>query len=174
LNLEESNDVQEINDPTESLKQAFRRHASGVCVITLNDASGRPVGFTATSVTSLGSQPALATFNVARGASSWPALSTAEYVAIQMLNQGSLELAQKMSQDHTKRFLDDDWFSEPNTKLPIFNQVNAVLICRVRERHEVEANAVIVVEIVSGLLAEELPSLLYHHRGYVIPGERIS
>lgn len=166
--------MQEIKDPTESLKQAFRRHASGVCVITLNDASGGPVGFTATSVTSLGSQPALATFNVARGASSWPALSKAEFVTIQMLNQGSLELAKKMSQDHTKRFLDDDWFSEPNTMLPIFNQVNAVLICKVRERHEVELNAVIVVEIVSGLLAEELPSLLYHHRGYVVPGERLS
>lgn len=166
--------MQEINDPTESLKQAFRRHASGVCVITLNDASGSPVGFTATSVTSLGSQPALATFNVARGASSWPALSAAEYVSIQMLNEGSLELAKKMSQDHTKRFLDEDWFIEQNTKLPIFNQVNAVLICKVRERHEVEANAVIVVEIVSGLLAEELPSLLYHHRGYVVPGNRLS
>jgi len=174
LNVEESYVVQEINDPTESLKQAFRRHASGVCVITLNDGSGSPVGFTATSVTSLGSQPALATFNVARGASSWPALSTAEYVSIQMLNEGSLELAKKMSQDHTKRFLDDDWFIEQNTKLPIFNQVNAVLICKVRERHEVEANAVIVVEIVSGLLAEELPSLLYHHRGYVVPGNRLS
>ena len=144
MKLEESYQLQEINDPTESLKQAFRRHASGVCGISLNDASGSPVGFTATSVTSLGSQPALATFNVARGASSWAALSTADYVAIQMLNAGSLELAKKMSQDHTKRFLDDDWFSEPNTKLPIFNQVNAVLICKVRERHEVEANAVVV------------------------------
>ena len=166
--------MQEIIDPTESLKQAFRRHASGVCVITLNDAAGSPVGFTATSVTSLGSEPALATFNVARGASSWAALSSAEFVAIQMLNEGSLELAKKMSQDHTKRFLDDDWFVEPTTKLPIFNQVNAVLICKVRERHEVEANAVIVVEIISGLLSEELPSLLYHHRGYVVPGERLS
>ena len=166
--------MQEIKDPTESLKQAFRRHASGVCVITLNDAKGGPVGFTATSVTSLGSDPALATFNVSRGASSWPALSSAQYVAISMLNSDSLELAKKMSQDHTKRFLDDDWFVEPDTKLPIFNRVNAVLICKIRERHEVEQNAVIVVEILSGLLAEELPSLLYHHRGYVVPGDRLS
>ena len=166
--------MQEINDPTESLKQAFRRHASGVCVITLNDASGNPVGFTATSVTSLGSQPALASFNVARGASSWTALSTAEYVSIQMLNSDSLALAQKMSQDHTKRFLDDDWFRDEKTQVPIFKNVNAVLICKIRERHEVEMNAVIVVEILNGLLTEELPSLLYHQRGYVVPGERLS
>ncbi len=162
-----------IPNSTEALKQAFRRHASGVCVITLNGVDGAPVGFTATSVTSLGSDPALATFNVARGASSWPALKSSEFVSIQMLNESSLQLAQKMSQDHTKRFLDDDWFVHEKTGLPIFNNVNAVLIGRIIQRHEVAANAVIVVEIIEGLLAEELPSLLYHKRGYVIPGDRL-
>lgn len=165
--------MQEIHDQTEALKQAFRRHASGVCLITLNDGAGGPVGFTATSVTSLGSTPALATFNVARGASSWPALKNAEYVAISMLNANSVELAKKMAGDHTKRFLDNDWFRESKHQLPIFNSVNAVLICRVREFHEVEMNAVFVVDIESGLLPEEFPSLLYHQRGYVITGDRI-
>lgn len=165
--------MEKITDSTEALKQAFRRHASGVCVITLKDEAGGPVGFTATSVTSLGSNPALATFNVARGASSWPALKTSEFVAIQMLNEGSLELAQKMSKDHTKRFLDDDWFAEEKTGLPIFHKVNAVLIGRIIERVEVASNAVIVVEIIEGLLPEELPSLLYHQRGYVLPGDRL-
>ncbi|MEI8231641.1 MAG: flavin reductase family protein [Actinomycetes bacterium] len=163
-----------INNPTEALKAAFRRHASGVCVITLNDPEGKPVGFTATSVTSLGSEPALATFNVARGASSWPALALAEYVSIQMLNEASLPLAIRMSQDHTQRFVPNDWFREAKTDLPIFEKVNAALICKVRERHEVEKNAVIVVEIIEGLFPEELSSLLYHQRGYVIPGDRIS
>jgi hypothetical protein len=162
-----------ITDSTDALKQAFRRHASGVCVITLKDPAGSPVGFTATSVTSLGSEPALATFNVARGASSWPAVSTSEFVAIQMLNESSLELAHKMSQDHTKRFLDDDWYAHETTGLAIFNNVNAVLIGKIIERHEVASNAVIVVEIIEGLLAEELPSLLYHQRGYVLPGQRL-
>ncbi|MEY3933875.1 MAG: hypothetical protein RLZZ606_474 [Actinomycetota bacterium] len=165
--------MEKIPNSTEALKQAFRRHASGVCVITLNNADGSPVGFTATSVTSLGSDPALATFNVARGASSWPALKTAEYVSIQMLNESSVKLAQKMSQDHTKRFLDNDWFVHETTGVPVFNAVNAVLIGRIIERHEVAANAVIVVEIIEGLLAEELPSLLYHQRGYVLPGDRL-
>ena len=73
--------MQEILDTSEALKAAFRRHASGVCVITLNDPDGNPVGFTATSVTSLGSNPALATFNVARGASSWNGLKHASHVA---------------------------------------------------------------------------------------------
>ena len=165
--------MEEILDTSEALKAAFRRHASGVCLITLNDPEGQPVGFTATSVTSLGSTPALATFNVARGASSWRALKDAKYVAISMLNENSLSLAKKMAADHTKRFLDDDWFREEEHSLPIFGQVNAVLICRVREYHEVEANAVFVVEIEKGLIAEEFASLLYHQRGYVVPGRRL-
>jgi flavin reductase (DIM6/NTAB) family NADH-FMN oxidoreductase RutF len=165
--------MEKIIDTTEALKQAFRRHASGVCVITLTDESGGPVGFTATSVTSLGSNPALVTFNVARGASSWPALETSEFVSIQMLNDSCLELAHKMSQDHTKRFLDDDWFAEEKTGLAIFKNVNAVLIGRIIQRVEVASNAVIVVEIIEGLIPEELPSLLYHQRGYVLPGDRL-
>lgn len=165
--------MEQILDSSEALKAAFRRHASGVCLITLNDQAGNPVGFTATSVTSLGSNPALATFNVARGASSWPALKNAEYVAISMLQEDSIELAKKMAGDHTKRFLDDDWIREPKHQLPVFNNVNAVLICKVREYHEVEANAVFVVDIEFGLLPEEFPSLLYHQRGYVIPGRRL-
>jgi flavin reductase (DIM6/NTAB) family NADH-FMN oxidoreductase RutF len=164
--------LQEILDTSEALKSAFRRHASGVCIITLNDQEGNPVGFTATSVTSLGSNPALATFNVARGASSWSALKNADYVAISMLNEESLYLAKKLSEDHTKRFLDDDWKPEAQYQLPIFEKVNAVLICKIRERIEVESNAVIVVDILKGLLPEELSSLLYHNRGYVIPGKR--
>ncbi len=165
--------MQEILDTSEALKAAFRRHASGVCIITLNDPEGNPVGFTATSVTSLGSNPALATFNVARGASSWNALKHAEYVAISMLSEESLYLAKKMSQDHTKRFLDDDWKPEATHKLPVFDKVNAVLICKVRQCLEVEMNAVIVVEIEKGLLPEEFASLLYHNRGYVLPGQRL-
>lgn len=163
-----------ITNPTEALKAAFRRHASGVCVITLNDPEGNPVGFTATSVTSLGSEPALASFNVARGASSWPALAVAEYVSIQMLNEASLPLAIRMSQDHTQRFVPNDWFRDAKTDVPIFEKVNAALICKVRARHEIEKNAVMVVEIIEGLFPEELSSLLYHQRGYVLPGDRIS
>ena len=90
-----------------------------------------------------------------------------------MLNSESLYLAKKMSEDHTKRFIENDWAPESEFALPVFDKVNAVLICKVRERHEVEMNAVIVVEIVKGLLPEEFPSLLYHNRGYVLTGQRL-
>jgi flavin reductase (DIM6/NTAB) family NADH-FMN oxidoreductase RutF len=156
-------------DPTEALRAVFRRHASGVSVITMNDSEGNPVGFTATSMTSLGAKPPLASFNVASGASSWRALNTAEFVAIHTLGEANLALAKKMAAAHELRFVDSDWSRGPQN-LPIFQDVSAVLITKVREIHSVESNAVVIVEIQEGLVGHESDALIYHQRAYKATG----
>jgi flavin reductase (DIM6/NTAB) family NADH-FMN oxidoreductase RutF len=158
-------------DPSDALKAAFRRHASGVAIITTNDQAGNPVGFTATSMTSMGSNPALVTFNVARGSSSWPALSEARHLALHMLGSNNLALAKKLAEDHTKRFLDDDW-ERREFNLPVFKDVTAVLFGQVREYHHIEQNAVFIVDILSGLLGTEDRALLYNQRAYFTPADK--
>lgn len=156
-----------IQDSVEALKNTFRNHASGVAIITMVDESGKPIGFTATSMTSLGANPPLASFNVSSGSSSWPALCQASWVAIHTLGEANQALAEKMATDHTKRFLDDDW--EFGTKgLPIFRGVTSVLIAGIREIHSVENNAVVVVDVVEGLVGIEQSPLIYFQRGYRI------
>jgi flavin reductase (DIM6/NTAB) family NADH-FMN oxidoreductase RutF len=135
----------------------------------MNDSDGEPVGFTATSMTSLGANPPLASFNVASGASSWRAMNTADYVAIHTLGLGNIDLAKKMAAAHELRFADNDWIRGPKN-LPIFNDVSAVLIAKVREIHSVEANAVVIVEIQEGLIGDETDALLYHQRSYKTTG----
>lgn len=160
-------------DPSEGLKAAFRRHASGVAVITLLTAEGDPVGFTATSVTSLGSNPPLVSFNVARGSSTWPHLLQAKHVAIHTLGATNLALAQRMAADHTQRFVPNDWQRGPH-ELPVFTSATSALICKVREIHNVENNAVIIVDVEQTLLGAEDDALLYHQRHYLKPGESLS
>jgi flavin reductase (DIM6/NTAB) family NADH-FMN oxidoreductase RutF len=158
------------NDPSDALKAAFRRHASGVAIITTKSESGDPVGFTATSMTSLGSSPAMVTFNVARGSSSWSSLSKATHLALHMLGSENLELARKMAEDHTKRFLGTDWeFSQFG--LPVFKEVTAVLFVKVREFHPIEQNAVFITEVVSGKLGANDKALLYNQRSYFTPAD---
>jgi flavin reductase (DIM6/NTAB) family NADH-FMN oxidoreductase RutF len=157
-------------DASEALKAAFRRHASGVAVITTNDPQGNPVGFTATSMTSLGSNPPLVTFNVSRGASSWPAISEATHVALHMLGAKNVDLAQKMAADNTKRFLDADW-ERSEFDLPVFRDVTAVLFGKVREFHHVEQNAVFIIDIISGLTGSDDNALLYNQRAYFTTSE---
>jgi flavin reductase (DIM6/NTAB) family NADH-FMN oxidoreductase RutF len=156
-----------IEVPVEALKHSFRQHASGVCVITLIDEAGNPVGFTATSVTSLGATPPLVSFNVASGSSTWPSLCKATWVAIHTLGESNQDLAVKMASDHTKRFLDEDWTFGPKG-LPIFTEATTVLIAAIREIHAVENNAVVIVDALEGLSGVEQRPLLYFQRNYLI------
>lgn len=149
----------------EALKQTFRRHASGVAVLTTRDDEGNPVGFTATSVTSLGATPPLVSFNVARGSSSWAALESAEYVALHTLGVENIELAQRMAADHSQRFIHGDWKFD-DRQLPIFNGVTSVLILKVREIVKIESNAVLIGDVVDGFVGTEQQPLIYFQRGY--------
>lgn len=167
------NTFEAVSDSTEALRASFRLHASGVSVITMLDEKGNPAGFTATSMTSLGANPPLASFNVASGSSSWPALCNAKHVAIHTLGDKNLELAQRMAADHTLRFTKDDWFSGPQN-LPIFNDATSVMICELREIHNVENNAVLIVNVLEGLLGETAPALLYYQRHYMSPGKSLN
>lgn len=161
------------NNPTEALMGAFRRHASGVAVITTNDESGNPVGLTATSMTSLGATPPLIMFSVARGSSSWTAIENAEYVAIHTLGKRNLALAQRMAADHTQRFSANDWERGPQD-LPIFPDATAVMIVKIRDVLNIESNAVVVADVIDGALGAEDTGLLYHQRAYAVPGEKLT
>jgi flavin reductase (DIM6/NTAB) family NADH-FMN oxidoreductase RutF len=159
-------------DLSETLRAAFRRHASGVAVITTTDADGAAVGFTATSMTSLGSNPPLLTFNVARGSSSWQAVSQAKYFAVHTLGAENLELARRMAADRNLRFAGNDWgMVEPG--VPVFDAATAVLIGKTREIHHVENNAIIVIEVIDVGVGRADEALLYNQRAYFTPGEKL-
>ncbi len=160
------NESTPLQNPVDALKASFRLHASGVSILTFASPEGSPVGFTATSVTSLGATPPLVSFNVARGSSSWPSLSKAEYVALHTLGVDNLELANRMAADHTKRFESSDW-SIDSRGIPLLDGVTSVLILKIRQFVEVESNAVVVCDVVEGFVGTEQSPLLYHQRSYV-------
>ena len=159
-------------DPVEALRASFRRHASGVSVITLLDSDKKAVGFTATSMTSLGANPPLASFNVSQGSSTFPSIAVGKYVAIHTLGAGTVELAQRMAADHTQRFVKDDWHEGPYG-VPVFPAATSILIAKVRDIHSIENNAVVIVDIVEGLAGTEDEALLYYQRSYMKPGEKL-
>lgn len=160
------NESTPLQNPVDALKASFRLHASGVSILTFSSPEGTPVGFTATSVTSLGATPPLVSFNVARGSSSWPSLSKADFVALHTLGVDNLELANRMAADHTKRFESGDW-SIDSRGIPVLDGVTSVLILKIRQIVEVESNAVVICDVVEGFVGAEQSPLLYHQRSYV-------
>jgi flavin reductase (DIM6/NTAB) family NADH-FMN oxidoreductase RutF len=158
---------------SDALKSTFRTHASGVAIITSHDDQDMPIGFTATSVTSLGSNPPLVSFNIARGSSSYPQLIIGREVALHTLCAKNLELAQRMAGPKENRFTEGDY--QLFGKLPIFSSASSILIGRVRERFEVEANAVVVLDILHGTEPmDQARPLLYYQRGYLTATERLA
>jgi flavin reductase (DIM6/NTAB) family NADH-FMN oxidoreductase RutF len=162
-----------MNDATppsdlEAFKQTFRRHAAGVAAITSLAPDGTPVGFTATSVASLAAVPPLVTFNMARIASAWPAMTVSNRLAIHTLGPRSRHLAEKLAADNAVRFVGDHWSPGPHG-VPILSGVTAWMVGRIIEVHPVHNNAVIVVQIEDGALGEPDDALLYHERTYMKP-----
>ena len=152
-----------------AFRQAFRRHASGVAIITAQLPDGTPVGFTATSLASLAAVPPLATFNIARSASSWHAISETDRVVIHMLGVRNRAVAEKLAADNAVRFDGDHWFRGPHG-LPVIKDVTSWMVGRIVERFPVHNNAVVVVQIEEGALGDDDEALLYHERRYLTPG----
>ena len=154
----------------EAFKQAFRRHAAGVAVVTSLAPDGSPVGFTATSLASLAAVPPLTTFNIARSASSFPAITVGNRVVIHMLGPRSRHLAERMAADNAVRFDGDHWAPGPEG-VPLLNGATAWMLGRIIEVHPVHNNAVVVVQIEGGELGAEDEALVYHERRYMTPAE---
>ena len=156
------------DDPLTVFKEAFRRHAAGVAVVTARDAEGTPVGFTATSLASLAAVPPLATFNMARTASSWPAVAETDEVIVHLLGLRNRDLARRMAGPAALRFAGDHWTDGPNG-VPLLDGVTAWMTGTIIERVPVHGSAVVVVRIGTGGVGEDDDALLYHDRHYLRP-----
>lgn len=150
---------------SEAFRLAFRRLAAGVSIVTALDPDGQPVGFTATSLASLAAVPPLATFNMARSASSWRAVEQTEHVLVHILGARNRAAAHTMSLDAQLRFRGEHWAPGP-LGIPQIRDVPAWMLARVVERHPVEGSAVVVVQIEDGDFGEPDEPLLYHQREY--------
>ena len=161
-------------DGLDAFKRAFRRHAAGVAIITTLLPDGRPAGFTATSLASLAAVPPLATFNMARISTAWPAIEGpgpdgVEHILIHLLGARNRALAERLAGPHDLRFTGDHWAPGP-LGLPLLKDVPAWMLGRIVERLHVADNAVVVVQIEDGGLGADDAALLYHEREYQAPG----
>jgi flavin reductase (DIM6/NTAB) family NADH-FMN oxidoreductase RutF len=152
----------------EAFKQAFRRHAAGVAVVTTLLPDGSPAGFTATSLASLAATPPLATFNMGRISTAWPGMTVGNRVVIHTLGPRTKYHAERMAAAHELRFAGDDHELGPHG-IPVLKNVTSWMLAQIIEVHPVHDNAVVVVRIEDGALGEPDEALLYHEREYHRP-----
>ena len=143
------------------LRSVFRRHAAGVAVITAPGGTG-PVGFTATSLTSVSAEPPMLSFGIGTGASSWPAVSAAGHVGVHILGDHQRELAATFARSGADRFGAPTSWREGPEGVPVLDDGLAWLVCRVVARVPAGDHRIVLAEVVLGDPAGVGRPLLYH------------
>ncbi|MFI7009544.1 flavin reductase family protein [Streptomyces sp. NPDC050145] len=142
------------------LRSVFRQHAAGVAVITA--AGAAPVGFTATSLTSVSATPPVISFGIGLGASSWPTVAESEYVGVHILGDHQADLAGTFARSGADRFGEPTrWFEGPHG-VPVLEGVLAWLVCKVIARVPAGDHRIVLAEAVCGDPAGAGRPLLYH------------
>ncbi|WP_435822187.1 flavin reductase family protein [Actinacidiphila alni] len=145
-------------------RSVFRRHAAGVAVITA--AGPDPVGFTATSLTSVSAEPPLLSFGISLGSSSWPTVSRTPYVGVHILGDHQEVLAGTFARSGADRFGPaTDWAPGPHG-VPVLGEVSAWLVCRVVARIPAGDHRIVVAQAVAGDPRGPGGPLLYHRGGF--------
>jgi flavin reductase (DIM6/NTAB) family NADH-FMN oxidoreductase RutF len=152
----------------DTLRRLLRRQAATVTVVTATGTGtdgGRPVGFTATSFTSVSLHPPLVSFCVGCRSSCWPVLRAAEYVAVHLLDAGQADLARTFATGAIDRFAAFGWRPGP-FGVPLLNRALGWLVGRVAARVTAGDHAIVLAEPVTVEWVEGSP-LLYHNGQYV-------
>lgn len=149
-------------------RAAMRRHAAGVTVITLDAGSG-PVGFTATSFTSLSAEPPLVCFNIAHTSSSLETLRRASSLVIHLLDEHQLTVAERFSRTAAQRFADQGSWARLATGEPVLTDADCWMRVTIERTLECGDHMLIIGLVVSA----EVPvtdaargPLLYHAGQY--------
>ncbi|MEV7081885.1 flavin reductase family protein [Streptomyces sp. NPDC093516] len=150
-----------LTTTTDLLRSVFRRHAAGVAVITARGEAG-PVGFTATSLTSVSAEPPLLSFGIGTGASSWPAMAEAGHVGVHLLGEHQQELAATFARSGADRFGAPTAWREGPEGVPVLDGVLAWLVGRVVARVPAGDHRIVIAEVVHGDPTGTGRPLLYH------------
>jgi flavin reductase (DIM6/NTAB) family NADH-FMN oxidoreductase RutF len=151
-------------DPAE-LRQAFRRHAAGVTVVTLASAAG-PVGFTATSVASLSTAPPLLSLSLSVASSSAPAILTADTLVVHLLSSGHEEIARRFSTRGVDRFGPPIRWRTLPTGEPVLSDVAVWMRARIEHRIAAGESYLVVAEVVDSEVGRVEEPLVYHDGRY--------
>ncbi|WP_328869466.1 flavin reductase family protein [Streptomyces sp. NBC_00287] len=145
----------------ELLRSVFRRHAAGVAVITARGENG-PVGFTATSLTSVSAEPPMLSFGIGTGSSCWPTLSRADHVGVHLLGEHQRDLAATFARSGADRFAAPTAWHEGPEGVPVLDDVPAWLVCRIHARVPAGDHRIVLAEVLLGDHTGPGRPLLYH------------
>ncbi|WP_328379187.1 flavin reductase family protein [Streptomyces sp. NBC_00440] len=150
----------------ERFRQVFRRYPAGVVAVTADSGRG-PVGFTATSLTSLSLEPPLVSFGIAVTASSWPHIERATTAVINFLSSDQEPLARTFAKSGIDRFAaPTQWRRLPGGE-PVLGGVAGWLRLGVEQIVPAGDHRIVVARVEESWLDESRGPLVFHDGNYL-------
>ncbi|KND37423.1 flavin reductase [Streptomyces sp. Root63] len=146
-------------------KQVFRRYPAGVVVVTADSGRG-PVGFTATSLTSLSLDPPLVSYGIGVAASSWPHVEAAASTVVNFLGADQESLARTFATSGIDRFAAPTaWRRLPEGE-PVLDGVAGWLRLETERIVPAGDHRIVIARVTESWLDEERAPLLFHDGAY--------
>jgi 3-hydroxy-9,10-secoandrosta-1,3,5(10)-triene-9,17-dione monooxygenase reductase component len=143
-------------------RSALGRFATGVTVITVRDAEGKPIGVTANSFNSVSLDPPMVLWSLARTSLSMPAFMAADRFAVHVLGASQEDISNRFAARGEDKF---SGLAIDPADLPLIDGCAARFICRTVHRYEGGDHVIFVGEVLE-YETSELPPLLYHAGSY--------
>ncbi|WTA77899.1 flavin reductase family protein [Streptomyces sp. NBC_00838] len=150
----------------ERFRKVFRRYPAGVVVVTA-DAGHGPVGFTATSLTSLSLSPPLVSFGIALTGSSWPTIERASSAVVNFLGAEQEPLARTFATSGIDRFAaPTDWGRLPEGE-PVLDGVAGWLRLSIQQIVPAGDHRIVVGRVEDAAHDDARSPLLFHDGRYL-------
>jgi flavin reductase (DIM6/NTAB) family NADH-FMN oxidoreductase RutF len=140
------------------------RFASGVTIVTTQDAEGRDYGMTVSAFSSLSLDPPLVLVCIDHGASLWPVLRHAPHFAINILASSQEALSRRFSSRDGDRF-EGVGYTRGSSGVALLDDTLAAVECTVTTRVEQGDHTILIGTVEFGV-ARDLQPLLYYRGGY--------
>lgn len=128
------------------LRHVLGTFVTGVTVVTTLDESGRPVGITANSFSSVSLDPPLILWSQALAAPSHPTYRDCDRFAINILSEGQIDIANRFARPSTNKFEGIALRSRAG-ELPLVEGCAAYLLCRNMARYPGGDHVVFIGEV---------------------------
>jgi len=148
----------------ELFRQAFRRHATTVAVLTYLDASGLPCGMTATSMCSLSDKPPSLLVCINRETRTHGEITQRGTFGVNLLSVGQRHIAHHCSRSGVHKGLREDWLARDvrDAATPRLAGALAHLECQIDASYRAFSHSVLVGVITAVWLnPQDAPPLLY-------------
>jgi flavin reductase (DIM6/NTAB) family NADH-FMN oxidoreductase RutF len=148
----------------DAFRALLRRQACTVTVVTM--AGDPPLGFTATSFTSVSLRPPLVSFCVCSSSISGQSIASRDHVLVHILSEKQQTLARTFAAKGVDRFARSDLWRPGPFKLPLLNGVSAWIACRIVDRINAGDHDIVVAQAVVGRQESDGQPLMYYNGDY--------